>query len=391
MPRVSPTACATPCDPQVFRRVIGHFASGVTVITARQGGDRFGMTASAVTSLSMDPPMLLVCINRKAPTRGAVSASRVFGVCILAEEHGHIAEQFAAPRRNKFEGLEVRDGASGVPLLADALARLECRVTEEVQGGTHSVFMAVVQRAEARQGAPLAYFRGGFGRLELAEDDAAYDELRAQVLNGGVPAARPIDIPDLAQRLGLEPWHVYHALTRLVVEGLVERRPGYGYVVAPVDLVTVEDALDGRRAIELGAADQSIGRASAPELAELRRRMEATAPLVRGGRFVDIERYTATNAAFHEYMVSLARSQSLVHAYRRLAVPGIMARTLSSSDIADDGLVDDHRQLVEAYELGDLSTAQAVIERHTERSKGVHRRAAEKKGEHHTTGGSNGP
>jgi DNA-binding GntR family transcriptional regulator len=105
--------------------------------------------------------------------------------------------------------------------------------------------------------------------------------------------------------------------------------------------------------------------------------MEDTLPLIRGGHFVNVERYTATNAAFREYIVGLARSESLGNAYRRLAIPGIIARTLLRSDVADAGLVDDHRELVEAYEREDLAGAKEVIVRHTECAKRVHSRAAE--------------
>jgi len=353
----------------------------VTVVTARHDGARFGMTASAVTSVSLEPPMLLICVSREAPTRAAVSGSRVFGVSILGEDHGHVAERFAAPRRDKFEGLEVNEGSSGVPMLADALARLECRVREEFQGGTHSVFMAEVERAEASPGAPLAYFRGRFGRLELAEDEATYDELRARVLSGRFGVAEPLDIPSIARDLRCERWHVYHALTKLVAEGLVARDPEQGYLLGPIDLDTIDDALDGRCVIELGAAELSVGHVSAQQLAELRRRMEATLPLIRAGRFVDIDAFAGANADFHEHMVGLARSEALTRAYRRLTIPGIMARSLRRSDVADDGLVEDHSDLVEAYESGDLAGAKAVIERHTERSKRVHRRAYEAAGE----------
>jgi 4-nitrophenol 2-monooxygenase / 4-nitrocatechol 4-monooxygenase, reductase component len=160
-----------PIDSEVFRHVIGHLPSGVAVVTTRDGGRRFGMTASAVTSLSLQPPMLLVCINRQAPTCAAVSGAGVFGVNILGENDGALARWFAAPREDKFDGIATEETRSGLPMLRTALARLECRVTERVQGGTHTVFLAEVEGAEAGGGAPLAYFRGRFGRVDLAGDD----------------------------------------------------------------------------------------------------------------------------------------------------------------------------------------------------------------------------
>jgi hypothetical protein len=101
------------CDREVFRDVIGHFASGVTVITTRAGdGKRHGMTAGAVSSLSLDPPMLVVCIHRGAPTCAAVRGAGVFGVNILSENDAHLAERFARPREDKLADVAMRDGAS---------------------------------------------------------------------------------------------------------------------------------------------------------------------------------------------------------------------------------------------------------------------------------------
>jgi flavin reductase (DIM6/NTAB) family NADH-FMN oxidoreductase RutF len=163
------------CGPHEFRDVIGHFASGVTIITSRYGDEDFGVTANAVSSLSLDPPMLLVCLNRASRTQAAVSRSKAFSVNILNESQGDLAVRFATSETGKFRGVGVRYGELGNPLLDGALAHLECRVIEEVAGGTHAVFLAGVERAERFDGEPLAYFRGRFGRLELDQsvpDDA---------------------------------------------------------------------------------------------------------------------------------------------------------------------------------------------------------------------------
>jgi flavin reductase (DIM6/NTAB) family NADH-FMN oxidoreductase RutF len=153
-------------DRELFRDVIGRFVSGVTVITARCGGKDYGLTASAVASLSLDPPMLLVCINKSTGTCHAVSESKRFAVNILQEDQGPLALRFATPNTDKFAGVHIAYGEFGEPVLQDALAVLECRVAEEVTGGTHSVFLAEVQTARAREGFPLAYFRGKFGRFQ---------------------------------------------------------------------------------------------------------------------------------------------------------------------------------------------------------------------------------
>lgn len=155
----------TVVDELVFREVVGHFTTGVAVVTTRRGDDRFGVTASAVSSLSLDPPMLLVCLNRRLPTCDAITATGAFAVNILAEGQTDLARQFATRHPDKFRGVRVADGDLRVPMLTDALAHLECRVRERVDAATHAVFLGEVLTARAGGGSPLTYFRGAFGRF----------------------------------------------------------------------------------------------------------------------------------------------------------------------------------------------------------------------------------
>jgi flavin reductase (DIM6/NTAB) family NADH-FMN oxidoreductase RutF len=154
-------------DPEIFRHVMGHFASGVTIITARHAGIDYGLTASAVSSVSLDPPMLLVCINKMTSTHKAIIQAQVFAVNILRESQSAVARQFATSHVDKFHGMRVSYGVLGAPLLNDTLAAIQCRVVEEVAGGTHSVFLAEVLSAQAAVGMPLTYFRGRMGRFEF--------------------------------------------------------------------------------------------------------------------------------------------------------------------------------------------------------------------------------
>ena len=154
-----------------FRNVIGHFASGVTVITAVHDERPYGTTASAVTSLSLEPPMMLVCLDRESQTGGVIVEEGRFAVNILGEDQADLAVRFATKAPDKFDGVATTRGEYGDPLLADALATLECRVVEQTTGGTHIVFFGEVERGSARAGAPLAYYRGQFGRLQLAASE----------------------------------------------------------------------------------------------------------------------------------------------------------------------------------------------------------------------------
>jgi 4-nitrophenol 2-monooxygenase / 4-nitrocatechol 4-monooxygenase, reductase component len=148
-----------------FREVIGHFASGVTVITALLDGRAHGTTASAVTSLSLEPPMVLICMNKTSETGRAISVSGCFAINVLSEDQHGAALRFAGKGDDKFAGVATTPGVWSEPLLDEALATLECRVVEDTTGGTHWVFLAEVDHASSRPGTPLAYYRGEFHSL----------------------------------------------------------------------------------------------------------------------------------------------------------------------------------------------------------------------------------
>lgn len=149
-----------------FRAVIGHFSSGVAIVTARHDDRDFGATVSAVSSVSLEPPQLLVCINRKNRTCAAVSASRRFAVNILTENQSDLALTFARPGRDReFEALPLDRSDTGLPWLSDTLATIECEVSDTLVSGTHIIFVGSAVSARVREGLPLAYFRGKFGHF----------------------------------------------------------------------------------------------------------------------------------------------------------------------------------------------------------------------------------
>jgi flavin reductase (DIM6/NTAB) family NADH-FMN oxidoreductase RutF/DNA-binding GntR family transcriptional regulator len=370
------TGTQSQTDNETFRHVIGHFASGVTVITTRHGDEDFGATASAMSSLSLEPPMLLVCLNTRSSTQEAIHASGRLGVNILDENQGVVAERFASSRgANKFAGINVERGEGGVPLLADALAFCECQVAESVVAGTHRVFLSNVIRAVAREGSPLTYFRGKFGRFEVEQDRVVYGELRRRILSRAISLEDSLDVGTLAKELDVLPATIYHAVTKLVADGLLARDPERGYVVKPVTPQTSDEAFDARCVMELGAAATTVGRVSADRVAVLRSLMEETVPLVVEGRFVDIEAYTRHNEAFHNAMVDLADNPMLSDAYQRLGVAGLMVSLLREGSEAGQEIIDDHRAIVEAYERGNLDEAMRLIARHNENAKKTTRRA----------------
>ncbi|MGI9076349.1 MAG: flavin reductase family protein [Gemmatimonadaceae bacterium] len=156
-----------PFDPAKFRSVVGRFASGVTVLTTRdQSGVDHGMTVSAFCSLSLEPPLVLVCVERIAEMHGVLESASQFAVNILASGQESISRRFAERIKDRFDGIGFGRGVSGAPLLHGTLAHVECTLKKRLNGGDHSIFIGEVVDAEARADRPLLYYRGGYAQLE---------------------------------------------------------------------------------------------------------------------------------------------------------------------------------------------------------------------------------
>jgi len=177
-------------DGTAFREAISHFATGVTVITTLNEGRPAGMTASAVTSLSLDPVLLLVCINHKTPTHEAIEDSRCFVVNVLGEGQQELALHFARPSPDKFAGVKLNPDRE-LPVLAEAIAFFVCDVQERFPGGDHTIFTGLVRDCGATPGQrPLLYFRSGFGTLRDQYSEALEDAISWDMpsLGGSAPS-----------------------------------------------------------------------------------------------------------------------------------------------------------------------------------------------------------
>ena len=154
-------------DALQFRHVMGHFPTGVTVVTTACDGERHGMTANSVTSVSLEPVMILVCLMREARTWLAIQKARHFAVNILGADQEEISRRFARPGQDHFEGLEVLEGPHGLPLLPGCLAYVTCNVHDVVEAGDHDIVLGNVESCEvsANGGSPLLFFQGGYQRL----------------------------------------------------------------------------------------------------------------------------------------------------------------------------------------------------------------------------------
>jgi flavin reductase (DIM6/NTAB) family NADH-FMN oxidoreductase RutF len=153
-------------DDVEFRRVMGHFATGVTVVTTvRPDGGPCGLTVSAVSSVSLSPTLLLVCLDRASESNRCLAVSGTFAVNVLAEGTGEaIARRFAG-KEDKFQGIGYTARETGAPVLDDALAWMDCRVVQSLPAGDHTLYLGEVMAADAHPGTPLVYYRGGYGRL----------------------------------------------------------------------------------------------------------------------------------------------------------------------------------------------------------------------------------
>jgi len=155
--------------PDEFRQVMRHWASGVTVITTRRKGGIHGMTASSFSSVSLKPPLVLVCVDRRNRTHEHVQEQGCFAIHILAEHQQELSRRCAGAHGetgNELRDVPYREGRSGAPILEECLAHVECRLVHSYEGGDHTIFVGEIIDSGAHEGArPLLYFDGGYRQL----------------------------------------------------------------------------------------------------------------------------------------------------------------------------------------------------------------------------------
>jgi len=148
-----------------FKLAMSHFASGVTIVTTEHDGRPFGLTVASFASLSLHPPLVLVCIEKGVKSHDAIAASRKFAVSILGAEQADVSTRFASKADDKFSGMSIDRGETGVPVIAGALCSIECSVREQLPGGDHTIFVGEVLATRVREGAPLLYFRSAYRKI----------------------------------------------------------------------------------------------------------------------------------------------------------------------------------------------------------------------------------
>lgn len=201
-----------------------------------------------------------------------------------------------------------------------------------------------------------------------------YEELRTRLLTRQEPAGGKLSLHALAAELGVSRSPVHHALTRLVSEGLLTVRPRRGYFVTPVTARAVAEGYDVRLALELLAAERSVGRLTVGELARFADLLEAT------DAAISHEQWDAANAAFHEFQIDLAGNALLSRFYRELSVNLMMQVIRGGRVEGHANLVTEHRRIVEAFASGELAAAARAIREHIETGRRIALDAIERAG-----------
>lgn len=155
-------------DPAEQRRIMGTFATGVTVVTTC-GEPATGLTANSVTSLSLDPPLVLFALAKKAGSHQAFRDSGCFAVSILSDKQQDISNRFATPGPKDFSSLNIKTAQTGSPIIADSLAWVDCKLVEVLPGGDHDIFIGEIVAGELNGGNPLLYYSGKYRGLAPLE------------------------------------------------------------------------------------------------------------------------------------------------------------------------------------------------------------------------------
>jgi len=154
-------------SPDEFRAVLGRFPSGVTVVTTKSAdGSDQGMTVSAFCSVSLEPPLVLICIEKSASAHQALTTAKGFVVNVLSAKQEQVARRFAIVDIDRFEGVGFTRSSRDYAILDDVLAVIECSRVSICEGGDHTIVLGEVEATRAESGTPLLYYRGGYAQLE---------------------------------------------------------------------------------------------------------------------------------------------------------------------------------------------------------------------------------
>ena len=152
-------------DSKKQRQIMGQFATGVTIVTTDGKAGPHGLTANAIASLSLDPPLVLVAVDKRAHSLDYLTKNGCFAINILRVDQEEISRRFATPGPKDFTGLNTTTAGTTAPILSGCLAFVDCRVVEILPGGDHEIFIGEIVAGEYHGGEPLLYYAGGYRRI----------------------------------------------------------------------------------------------------------------------------------------------------------------------------------------------------------------------------------
>ncbi|MGI8393235.1 flavin reductase [Leucobacter sp. W1038] len=340
-------------DDVTFRHVVGHFASGVAVVTTAVDGELFGTTVSAVSSLSMDPPMMLVCLNRSSNTHDQVKLARTFAINVLSSHQSDLAYRFAK-KGDKFSGVDV-DMVQGVPVIRGALAHIICVTEEEAVGGTHTVFLGRATSAGASDAQPLAYYRGAFGSFHSGSEERTYLDVRRWILEHRDLRGHAVSISRVVEELNLPRAAVGRALAKLAVDRLLAIETEDTLQILPITAKFMQGCIEGRSAIQCGVITTHLDTLTDSDVTEMREIFEEMQHL-RGSAGA-MRAFLDLNARLQDRIIGLAGSEELTRAFNHMGVGAVWSHTVPEDSWDEFFDSSNQRRLIDALERRDIAAA----------------------------------
>ena len=158
-------------DPREQRRIMGMFATGVSMVTTGTGDTGWAMTANSILSLSLTPPLILFAVDLRNAMRDRLTESAAFAVNVLRRDQEDLSQRFATPGPKSLEGVPLRTAQTGAPVFRDALAWVDCRLTERLPGGDHEIFIGQIVAGDFEGGDPLLFFGGAYRSIAPDTED----------------------------------------------------------------------------------------------------------------------------------------------------------------------------------------------------------------------------
>jgi 4-nitrophenol 2-monooxygenase / 4-nitrocatechol 4-monooxygenase, reductase component len=359
----------TPVSVADFKRAVSFMPSGVTVITTTDVARDYGMTASSVTSLSADPPLMVACLRSDIPTARAVDQSGYYVVNILGEDQADLAYQFSRPGPDKFTGVATCRTEAGVAVLEDALVSIVCRVVARASGGTHTMFSGEVLAVANKGGKPLAYFRGGFGHFTAAQDEQLYCTLKQRVLRGDLELGAAIDLEAVSAETNNDVNAVEKALGRLIGDDLVVRADSDEYRVRPFTAEMACEAFELREVLAREAIRVITAEPPSSLTGELEKALGHMAQEIRENTFLDFSRYVTANCQFYRTLIGGMNNAAAVRAFDSLNIAGIMERSFGLTNNTSETYISVSRSMLEAIKLRRPQDAEACLREYTNMAK----------------------